>query len=342
MQGKNILSALVVILLVCSPVAASTVKIAAGAPVFIGESNLNIASAIGDCHVIGWWPDGNTTGPATKNLTIKRLNEANDLITHFNVSPVIFNDYTGNWYCEDKQPRFLVLTVSRPQISLQVWDLDNDTDVSGQVVPYSTNVTYKVVTNLDPALSYDHRIDLTPADSFFTARLTNPSGRQITNIYTGSVGGATTQILQFDSTPFIAASPYFGRNLQAWNHLSRDASGGLMYPAGTYTFTISQNLNHMQESYAESGASDLNGITTSSASVTFLPKEAFTAIPPSTPSKVEETEVMETGEPHESIPVTPAPTTTTVVKKTTYSPVPEWIIISGLVAAAYIFRKKEH
>jgi hypothetical protein len=340
MQGKYILSAFVVILLVCSPVAAGTNKIAAGAPVFIGESNLNIASATGDCHVIAWWPDeGNMTGPATKNLTIKRLNEANDLITHFNISPGVFGDYTGNWYCEDKAPKFVVLTVYEPQISLQVWDIDNDTDVSGQVLPYSANVTYRVVTNLNQALNYYNRTELTPADGFFTVTLTGPGGKQISNIYTGSVGGATTQILQFDNNPFITTSPYLGRNMHDWNHLARGATGDLIYPAGTYTFAVTQNLNHMQESYATSGI-DLNGRTTASASVAFLPREALTAT--ATPASVTEevTPVSETSPVPESSAMTTVPTTEPVARKTTYSPLPGWIVVAGLVLAVFLVARK--
>jgi hypothetical protein len=343
MQGKYILSAFVVILLVCSPVAASTNKIAAGAPVFIGESNLNIASAIGDCHVIAWWPDGGTpAGPATKNLTVKRLNEANDLITHFDVSPAVFGAYPGNWYCEDKEPKFVVLTILEPNLSLQVWDVDTQTDVSGQVVPYSANVTYRVVTNLNQALDFNKRPDLTPADGFFTVVLTGPGGGQISNIYTGSAGGSGTQIQIFDSNPFIRTSPYLGKNMAGWNHLARSAKGDLIYPAGTYTFTITQNLNRMQDSYAASGISDLNGRTTASAGVTFLPRESLTPTPvPSLPQE-SITGVSETAEPVESLTGTPAPTSEPVARKTTYSPLPAWIILSGLAGAAFLFTGKMH
>ena len=343
MQGKYILSAFVVILLVCSPVAASTNKIAAGAPVFIGESNLNIAAAIGDCHVIGWWPEGgDMTGPAAKNLTVKRLNEANDLITHFNVSPEVFGNYTGNWYCEDKEPKYLVLTVFEPRILLQVWDIDNGTDVSGQVVPYSTNVTYRVVTNLNQILNYYNRTELTPADGFFTVSLTNPSGRHISNIYTGSIGGAATQILSFDSNPFITTPVYLGKNVQDWNHLSRDTTGNLIYPAGTYTFTVTQDPDYMQESYAASGVNDQTGRTTASASITFLPKEAFTVTPVSTLPPEEVTTVSETIRPSESVPETSSPTNAPLASKTTYSPLPGWIMISGLVGAVFLFTRKMH
>jgi len=332
MQGKYILSAFVVILLVCMPAAAITNKIAAGAPVFVGENNLNIASAIGDCHVIAWWPDeGNMSGPAATNLTVKRLNEANDLVTHFNVSPQIFDGYTGNWYCEDKKPTFVVLTVLEPQLSIKVWDVDNNKDVSGLSVPVSTNVTYRVDTNLYQALGYYNRTDLTPADGFFTIQLTDPYGKQISNIYTGSVGAASTQILIFDSTPFITTPTYLGKNMNDWNHLSRDASGSFLYPPGIYTFTLTQNLDHMQDSYTSAGVSGSNGKTTSSASVMFLPPPVLTPAPTLQQGNV--TTLPITAQPSVTESVSTVPTTAPVATKTTYAPLPEWIAVIGLLIA---------
>ncbi|MCK9630347.1 MAG: DUF3821 domain-containing protein [Methanoregula sp.] len=336
MHGKYILSALVVILLVCSPVAATTAKIAAGAPVFIGESNLNIASAIGDCHVIAWWPDqGNMTGPAVRNLTVKRLNEANDLVTRFNVSPQVFEGYTGNWYCEDKAPHFVVLTVLEPGISIKVWNIDTDEDITGQSVPFSTNITYRIDTNLNQALNYYNRTELTPADGFFTVKVTNPSGQAFTNIYTGSVGSADTQILSFDGNPFITTPTYFGQKMDSWNRLSRDASGSLMYPPGTYTFTVSQDLSHMQESYASTGK------TTSSASVAFQPLPFLTSTPV-TPILSQEnvTVVPVTTQPPVTVIKSTVPTPVPVATKTTYSPLPAWIAIIGLGCAALIMARR--
>jgi len=197
-----------------------------------------------------------------------------------------------------------------------------------------------VETNLNQALNYYNRTDLSPADGFFTVTLTNPNGRGISNIYTGSVGGTGTQILSFDSNPFITTTPYDGKNMHDWNHLSRGATGDLLYPAGTYTFTITQNLNHMQESYAASGTSGLNGRTTATADVTFLPKDALTATPVTTIPQETATLVSETIQPSESLPGTTAPVSEPVAKKTTYSPLPVWIVVSGLAAAVFLVTRK--
>jgi hypothetical protein len=338
MQGKYILFALVVILLVCSPVAAITNKIVAGTPVFIGESNLNIASAIGDCHAIAWWPDENDmSGPPAKNLTIKLVNEIILPANRFNISPDVFTGYTGNWYCEDKKPRYVVLTVLEPNLSIRVWDVDNGKDISGQSVPASTNLTYRIDTNLHQAMGYNNRTDLTPADGIFTVRMENPSGKQMNNIYTGNVGATTTKILIFDSNPFIQTPSYIGRNLDSWNRLSRDASGTLLYPAGTYTFTVTQNLNQMQEQYASAGVKDINGKTTSTVSVTILPQDVFTQTPAVIVPAENLTTVPETTvQPVQTIKKTALPTEMPVATKTTYSPLPFWIILLAIGCAGLL------
>jgi hypothetical protein len=345
MQGKYILFAFVVILLVCSPVMATTKKVAAGAPVFIGEINIDITSAIKDCHVIEWWPDETSmSGPAVKNITVKNLNAGNGLINRFNVTPQVFDGYTGNWYCEDIKPPFLVLTVVEPQLSIRAWDIDNDTDVTGQSVPFSANVTYRIDTNLNQALSYYNRTSLTPADSFFTVRLTDPWGQQIPNIYTGSIGAASTQILPFDSNPYITTPSYFGKNMGNWNHLSRYPTGDLIYHAGTYTFTVYQDLDNMTQlynmtqSYASAGPGGLSGKTTASASVTFLPQFPLTPTP--TPGQENAINPSVTPQPEVTELQSAVPTTAPVAGKTTYSPLPAWIVITGTGGAALLFARK--
>jgi hypothetical protein len=343
MQGKYILSVLVVILLVCAPAAATTKKIAAGSTVFIGESDLDITAAMKTCHSIGWWPSGgNTSTPAVRNVTVKQLNEANGLATHFNISPQIFDGYTGNWYCEDMKPSFVIFNVANPRLAIKVWDLDNNEDVSGQSIPISANVTYLVETNLFMALDYYNRTDLTPADGIFTVVLTGPSGQKISNIYTGSDGSAGTEIRVFDSNPFITTASYFGKNMNGWNHRSRNLRGDMIYPAGTYTFVVSQDLNKMKESYAAASVSDQSEMTTASVSVAFLPEAALTpTLTAETPALENTTVAPVASETEVEITDTSVPTTAPAATKTTYSPLPVWIIAASLgIAGLLVFRRR--
>jgi len=336
MQGKYVVLALIIMFIGSAPVGGSTAKIAAGAPVYLGESNLDISGALNGCHTIGWWQSGaNTSAPPQKNITIYEINTVSDKIYHFDITPDIFTGYTGSWYCMDKKPRELVFEVSEPQVDIRVWDLDHNQDVSGKSVPVSTNITYRVDTNLYPALMPLYRPSVNPSDSFYTVTLLNPLGRTVSTIYTGNDGNPKTQILSFEKQPFISVSPYYWNNGKDWDHTARSRFGETLYPVGTYTFTINQDLNSMQGSYNKSSLMNFTGTMMKSASVTFTRDTApavtqqdtqpvITTILPVTPSS------SQTGV------ATMIPTSSPVPVKTTYTPLPAWIGLAGRIIAGLI------
>jgi hypothetical protein len=339
MQGKYILSALVVILLFIVPVAGSTNKLSAGAPVFIGESDVDISTALNGCHTIAWWPEGadiNTS--AIKNQTIYEINTVSEKIYHYNFSPGFFTGSTGTWYCQDKKPNYPVFDVQEPQIDIRVWDVDKDEDVTGKNIPVLSNITYRIDTNTYPALSYLNRPNLNPSDTYYDVKLTGPNGKNIPTIFTGSLGGAKTLILPFDSTPTITESFYYWRNGNEWDRNARGSNGELMYPQGTYTFTVNQNLNNMQQLYRESGVTDLDGKITKTASVTFYRPETPAV---TTTQETVVTTISITGIPTTTGPVISVPTITPVAKKTTYSPLPAWLVLLGLALAGLSLVKKK-
>jgi hypothetical protein len=266
--------------------------------------------------------------PAAKNVTIYEINSIADKNYIFNISPETFTGYTGTWFCGDRKPNLPVFIVNDPMLTMKVWDLDHDQDVTGMSVPRSTNVTYRIETNLYQALNYLYRPDANPSDNFFVVKLTDPLGRNIPNIYTGSYGGKNSLILPFENNPFVSSSPFIWNGGNDWDHSARNIQGDVIYPPGTYTFTVSQDLNHMKEVYAAAGLIDTEGKMTSSASVT------FDSAPVTTPSSAV---TVAPTEPEVTIssPVTPAPpttlpTTVPVVKKTTYTPLPGWIALLGV------------
>jgi hypothetical protein len=331
MQGKYCVLAFVLILLCAAPVAGSTAKIAPGASVYIGESNLDISKALNGCHTIAWWQNGtNTSAPPEKTITLYEINTVSEKIYHFNISPEIFTRYPGTWYCVDKKPQKVVFEVLEPQLDIKVWDLDHNQDVSGKSVPVSTNITYRVDTNLYQALKPLNRPDSNPSDSFFTVSLTDSYSQSISNIFTGSAGNSKTQILPFDKHPFITESPFYWNNGKDWNRSARNAKGEPLYPPGTYTFTISQNLNHMQETYRSSGITDLERKITQTKTITFVEVTTPLATPVNTQPVLttipDITSVSST-----TMSITTVPTSSPIAKKTTYAPLPEWITLLGIV-----------
>jgi hypothetical protein len=342
MHGKFFVLAFIIIFLYVSPVAGNTMKIAAGAPVFVGESDLDIAKALNGCHTISWWQNGTeSSAPPQKNITLYEINSVSDIIYHYTISPKIFAGYTGTWYCTDKKPPKAVFEVLEPALDIKVWDLDHNQDISGKTVPVSTKITYRVDTNLYQALKPLNRPDITPTDSFFTVTLTDSYNQNTSNIFTGSAGKPKTQILPFDKQPFITESPFYWKNGKDWDRSARNANGELLYTSPVYTFTITQNLNHMQETYRANGISDFTGKITKAVTITFVKDNASLVSTVTTPPAVT-TLLPATITPSGTDGLSPLPTSTPVTSKTTYSSLAEWITLLGVGIAGLFIVTRNH
>jgi hypothetical protein len=229
----------------------------------------------------------------------------------------------------------VVFEVFEPQLDFKIWDLDHNQDVSGKTVSVVTNITYRVDTNLNQALQPLNRPEINPSDSFFTVELTDSYGQRISNLFTGSAGNSQTVILPFDEKPFFTESPFYWKNGKDWNRSARNAKGEPLYPEGTYTFTISQNLNYMQETYRSSGITDLEGKITQTKTITFVKETS----PPATPIT---TQPLQTTVPGVTIsasttaPIPTVPTSSPIAKKTTYTPLPEWITLFGVIFGGFL------
>ncbi len=339
MKIAYILPALVAIFLIVAPVAGTLNKISGNVPVFIGESDVDISSSLNGCHTIDWWPSGRNinSDPPGKNISIVPLNSVSDQIYHYTFSPDVFTGFTGTWYCEDRSPHFPVFSVNEPEISVKIWDLDNNMDVTGQSIPFGTNITYRIDTNLDDAINYISRPNANPTDSFYSVAMTDPRNRPMTNLYTGSAGNTNTVILPFDARPFIMASPYYGKNMKDWSHSARDPQGIRLYPEGTYLISVRTNLNHMAETYATSKVTDTIGKISSTATVTLLPEVFVAPVMTEQPSGSAEITI---SPPATTLPSGPL-TTSPIPKKTTYSPLPVWItlVAAGACGIAILIRR---
>jgi len=342
MQIPYILTVFAVIFLLVSPVSANLNKIAPGSPVFIGEQDVDISSGLNGCHTIAWWKSGtdiNSAAPG-KSTQIYPINTASPLIYHYNFSRDFFGGFTGTWYCADKAPYYPAFVVVEPQINISVWDLDHNADVTGQSVPVTTNITYRVDTNLYQALLFKNRPNKNTDDSPFTVRLVDPKGNNVPTFYTGSIRDAKTVIMPFDGKPFIDASPYYGKNGNMWDHRARNLQGDIIYPDGTYTFVVSQNLNRMMDD----NTTLRDGTVTRTATVT-IEKEPFVATVTEAAKPVTTAETLTTPVQTRTSPpqvtATTLPTSEPVAKKTTYSPLPAWVGIGAFVLAGlFLIRKR--
>ncbi|HVP96714.1 DUF3821 domain-containing protein [Methanoregula sp.] len=321
------------------PVHASITKIAAGAPVFIGEQNVDISSGLNGHSVIAWWPPGADRSQApNQTVTISGNSRA------YYMDPAVFSGYTGTWYTHDVKPDIPAFVVYQPQINLSIWDTDTNTDVTGQSVPVSANITYRIDTNLYMALNYTYRPSYNPSDAFFTVTLTSPYGKNIPSILTGNVGDSATQVIPFDSNPVILSSPYIWQNGPAWDHAAKSTDGSNVYPPGTYTFVASQNLNGMSSSYDQ--IASLGTVTSGDRTITFvataLPTPTATVLPSLSAPTGTATAAVTTAAVPTTGQATPQPTSTAIPKKTTFAPLPDGIALLGLCLAglAVALRRK--
>ena len=205
MQKTFFFILLVVIMVLVAPVAGSLTRISAGAPVYIGEQNLNIAAGLQGCRNIEWYePGADLTGPSQKTVIIIRTLEDSDIAFGYTIDPAIYTGYEGKWYCAGQRPLRPVFEVLRPNLTIRFWDLDRDQDVTGQTVPLNANITYRIDTNLDRALQLKYRPEVTALDSFYTISLMDPSDKVLSTVYTGSSGKAGTRGILIDKNPLIS------------------------------------------------------------------------------------------------------------------------------------------
>ena len=334
---------LVFLLLLCLilvPATASLSKIVSGAPVFIGERNLDISAPTNGHTVLAWWPAGSDrSGEPAKTVTIPGDT------TSFYMDPVIFTGYTGTWYTHDVKPDIPVFVLYEPQLDLKVWDVDTGTDVTGQSLPMSANITYRIDTNMYMALDYTKRPNYNPSDSFFKVKLSSPAGVNIAQIYTGNIGSPQTQIINLDSNPLIKSSPYTWKNGAAWDHDAKSTDGSIIYPAGTYTFVATADLNQMSSSYT--GTAAIGKTTSGNKNITFI-SDTYTTSPTILPSLTAPvitggtTSATPAGTIATTTQATAKPTGTTIAKKTTFTPLPLEIVFAGLgvAALAFVMRRK--
>jgi hypothetical protein len=334
MYAKYFFLAFVVIMAAISPAAGSLTKITAGAPVYLGEQNLNIAAGLQGCRVIAWWANGtDTDAPPAKNVTIIKNIDDSDIAYRYTIDPAIYSGYTGTWYCEGKKPLRAVFEVLKPQLSVRFWDLDKDMDVTGKTIPLTANITYRIDTNLDKALQVRYRPDMHSLDSFYTISLTDPGNKVLSLVYTGSYGRADFQSLIFDKNPIISVSPYIWKDGSAWDRTAKNKQGDFIYSLGTYTLTVNQNLNHMQDMYPDTPVADRTGVLGASANVTFVKPESTPVQTVTTRSTTPSGKVTTSpaGTPASTLTYATMPASRTPVPtKTTYAPLPFWIVLTGL------------
>jgi len=328
MQYRFVLVFIILCMLAAVPASADLGKIAEGATVYVGETGIDLSSALDGSRQIAWFAPGNTTDdPAEIVLTFTEADAFS-----YDISPEIFANRTGMWYKYYPKPRIPLFSVAKPSFNLSVWDLDHKRDVTGQEVPRSTNITYRIDTNLYTVYNEIQRPDNTPQDTFVTVSLTSPKDQPINSIYTASAGYPGVLLYPVEEKPLIKQSPYFWKYGERWNHSARGYDGTVLYPPGTYTFSATQNLNNMQKYY---GTSD-SIVATGPKTVTFVADVPVVT----TTATIAEVTVPETTVAAAETPsaaVTTRTTTATAKPTWTSTPLPPQVTLFALAIVSVLF-----
>ena len=308
--------ALLLVLVVVVPVSATNYAVARnigmGATVFIGEQGLNLTRAQMQATTsfantsmpsIGWWGPGavvNTTSP-TLTIPIAGMNAPNN--GSFTITSAQFGQGIGNWYAINPDNGYVVtpafFTVADPTLSIYVWDLALDSDMSGKSVVQGRNLGFKIATNMYTAISSPGKRDpvsgstnwdsmdgwqagyAVGSDGYIDIKVKDTTGSTLTALVNGSYNTNADSVYANPITkvnvsvqPWIwgAASATGSYNPSAtvaaasakysnWSTAAIDRNGQYVYPPGTYTVTAESYLNNMKDNYG----ADVTGKTVSAA-----------------------------------------------------------------------------
>jgi len=243
-----------------------------GGTVFIGEQDLNITGALNrnntydkpNITAIGWWASAASvvnTSPY-KTLDLSGYDSAT-----FTVLPSQFVDCTGSWYAVNPSTGFAitppVFTVADPVLSLAVWSLWRNQDITGRIAVQGEPIGFKVNTNMYSALDPARRgpVYHNESDGYIDIKVKDEYGATITSLYNNETGMNTLLRQNVTTQPWIWGSPANPSASYNWSTGALDpGTGDYLYPVGTYYVWAESGLNNMKTNYKISGA-DYTGKT---------------------------------------------------------------------------------
>ncbi|WP_048152302.1 MEMAR_RS02690 family S-layer glycoprotein [Methanolacinia paynteri] len=223
-------------------------NITTGDVIFVGESGLNIAPAMGNTSKLAWFASGSTASTDQPAIVYSVGDNGS-----FYVNPGMFSAYEGSWYnYTGAQPNgaSLAFYVYVPTLDISIWDVTDDevTDVTGKKVITGDNVTLRVDSNMyslfsrndaGSGINYSAGIDL---------NVITPSGATLVQLINASGNSTTITGVKPSSSQYYliseAAKPTSGTQTPWQLSISR-------YSAGTYQVVAKSNVNGMKDNLGE-------------------------------------------------------------------------------------------
>ena len=209
--------------------------------VFIGEEQLDITDAMRVGNVNGtvyttlvYFSSGSNPFIDTPEMTLNDVTADN-----FYISPAIFSGKTGAWYVRDGSATVdVAFYVETPILSVKIWNIDTNSDITGESVPKSQRIDFKIDTNLYPI-----QARAPGAAMDFDIVVTNPEGTQFSSLSTDS-GYRSLENIDVESSLYYWAD---NTDTLGWN-LEAVSDGSRLYGAGEYSVKLKCDQNSIDVS----------------------------------------------------------------------------------------------
>jgi PKD repeat protein len=256
-----------------SPAAAPGTIIEQGATLFIGEAGLDITNALDAANAqgapttittSGWWASAAEIYTMAPTVSVDTAGRE----TTFTVTQAEFDGYEGPWYLVDatdpddihaKAGADPVFEVLAPKLELEIHDFTPTSDVSGEYLTRGIYLTFKINTNMYPAVNDIYRSPLPEGYGYIDIIVKNPDGVPLDSLLTsGETDGEKSLLDNYVDEEFWDWSQYS----DYWDTGALGDGGSPVYPYGTYTVLAESTLHGMKDNYL-SGSAAYTGRTVS-------------------------------------------------------------------------------
>lgn len=263
MNARIVVALMVLVACTCVvlPASAAINKVSQGGDVFIGEKNLDISAGMGGAKQVAWWQPGSNSD-TEQPADIQSVANSNA----FYVSPDIYVGKTGIWYQWNGTVKGSpAINVKEPSVSIKIWDVTANEDVTDKAVPVGNYADFAIETNMQ---SFSTRPGYQAADGPFKIKVKTSDG----GVYEQLVGnnGKTYPLTGLTVSQQLwywvgegNDHSKFPKN-DGWNTAAEDKNNNRLYKAGVYTFWAECNANAMKDQYKAPDGSDYTGKTVSS------------------------------------------------------------------------------
>lgn len=237
-------------------------KIPAGGQIFVGESELDITSAVGDSTQIAWWSEHSNSDYDQPDA----IHTISNPVSFF-ADPTVFEERTGNWYnWRENQKAVIAFYTSKPEIDIEIWNVTSVKEVTNDEIPIGNFLNFEIKTNMRSIVT---RPKYQPNDAPFRIKILGGDGTRYYDYLIGKDGDEHKLTnLAVNQESWFWVSPANEHDIPAfddgWNTAASDTIGDLFYKPDFYTVWVECNANNIKDNYRAPDGSEYTEKTISS------------------------------------------------------------------------------